>query len=295
MKVLLGVDNGGTYRPALNLIGRMRFEGIELTLAHSVDVLYPVPMYGVAEAAMGVDFVENMNKIGEESLQEAADAACGHQMKADTVILTGAPGPALIEFADREKTEVIAVHSDRKTALGSLFLGSVARGLTIGAHQSILISKGDVAPAGPLKAVFATDHSAYAYHALEKLIELKPKGIKSIHIVSAAWMNEYEAYVAQYDLSKLTGSTEEWVESQLRQKNLQAVDMLRQAGYEATSVVKPGTPDIAIKEAMEMTKADLLIVGAQGHGFMHRLIIGSTSLHQAVAEPWPVFILRPQV
>lgn len=296
MKVLVGVDNSGVYRPALNLLGRMRFEGAKVTLANSVDVMFPVPMYGIAaEAAYGVDFVENMREIGEESLQEASDLACGRNLQADTVLLNGAAGPALIEFADSEHFDVIAIHSVRKGAVGQLFMGSVARGLAIGAHQSILISKGDVAPAGPLKVVFATDHSTYADRALDKFIEMKAKGVESVHVVSAAWMNEYEAYVAQYDLGKLAGSTEEWVESQLRQKNFDSVAKLSKAGYVATSVVKPGTPDIAIREAMDMTKANLLVMGAQGHGFIHRLFIGSTSLHQVLAEPYSVFVVRPHL
>lgn len=295
MKVVIGVDVAGVYHPALNLLARMQFEGGDVTLAHAVDVVAPVPMFGIAEAAVGVDFVENMTKIGEETLQEAADAACAHKIKADTVLLNGAAGPALIEFAERDKADIVVIHSIPKSALGSLFLGSVARSLTTGARESLLISKGEVAPAGSLKAVFATDHSDYACRSLDKFIEFKPKGVKSVHVVSAAWMNEYEAYVAQYDLAKMSGTTEEWVEAQLRKKNLEAVEKLKAAGYEATSVVKAGTPDVAIREAMEMTKADLLIMGAQGHGFMHRLFIGSQSLHQVVAEPWPVFILRPQV
>lgn len=293
MKILVGIDTAGIYRPVIKLLGRLGFDGAEVTLAHSVDVLYPVPMYGVAEAAMGVDFVENMTKIGEEALQEAVDLACLNKLKAEVALLEGAAGPALIEFAERNHFDLIAIHSERKGQLSSLFLGSVARGLAIGAHHSVLISKGDVPSGGPLKAVFATDHSAYAHRALDAFIELKPKGIGSVHVVSAAWMNEYEAYVAQYDLSKISGSTEEWVEGQLRSKNREAVEKLTAAGYSATSTVKPGTPDIAIKEAMEMTEADLLVMGAQGHGFMHRLFIGSTSLHQVVAEPYAVLILRP--
>jgi|GEM_PF-732032 len=294
MKVLIGIDDAGVYGPALNLVARMDFEGAEVTLAHSVDIMYPVPMYGVAEATMGIDFVENLNAIGQESLQMAQDAACAHNIRAATALLTGAPGPALTEYAEQAGFDVIAIHSDRKGDLGAMFLGSVARGLTIGAHQSILISKGAVAPAEPVSAVFATDHSAYAHRALDKLIEMKPIGVTRIHVVSAAWMKEYDAHVAQYDLTKTGGTTEEWVESQLRRKSAEAAEKLCAAGYEASFAVQQGTPEAAIKNAMESTHADLLILGAQGHGFVHRIFIGSTSLHQVVAEPWPVFVIRPR-
>jgi nucleotide-binding universal stress UspA family protein len=295
MKVLVGIDNQGVYRPVINLLGRMQFEGAETTLAHSADVMFPVPMYGIAaEAALGAEFAEGVREIGKAALEEASDLACGRGIKADTVLLSGAAGPALVELADSEHFDLIAIQSVNKGKIGALFLGSVARGLAIGAHQSVLISKGRHAAAGPLKAVFATDHSDYAERALDLFIHMRPKGIESIHVVSAAWMNEYEAYVAQYDLAKLGGTTEEWVEAQLRHKNVEAVQKLTAAGYSATAAVKSASPDVAIREAMEMTKADLLVMGAQGHGFIHRLFIGSTSLHQVIVEPYSVFILRPR-
>jgi nucleotide-binding universal stress UspA family protein len=294
MKILVGIDSQGLYRPVLNLLGRMRLDGSEMTLAHSVDLMFPMPMYGIsAEAALGAEFANGLRAIGEQALEEAADLACGRNMKADTILLSGAAGPALIEFADREHYDLIAIESERKGKVGTLFLGSVARGLAIGAHQSVLISKGDHETTGPLKAVFATDHSDFANRALDLFIQMRPQGIESVHVIAAAWMNEYDAYVAQYDLAKLSGSTQEWVEAQLRQKNADLVEKLSAAGFKATATVKAAAPDQAIREAMQMTKADLLVVGAQGHGFIHRLFIGSTSLHQVVVEPYSVLVLRP--
>jgi nucleotide-binding universal stress UspA family protein len=40
------------------------------------------------------------------------------------------------------------------------------------------------------------------------------------------------------------------------------------------------------------TQADILVMGAQGHGFVERVFIGSVSLHQALYEPYPVMIVR---
>ena len=38
--------------------------------------------------------------------------------------------------------------------------------------------------------------------------------------------------------------------------------------------------------------ADLLVLGAQGHGFLERLTTGSVSLDQAVARPYSVIVMR---
>jgi nucleotide-binding universal stress UspA family protein len=199
----------------------------------------------------------------------------------------------LLEFASREGSDLIAVHSVRKSALGSLFLGSVARGLAIGGSQSILISKGEPSPTGRISAVFATDHSPYATAALDKLIELRAGGIQHVHVVTAAWMNDYDPDVIHYDASKEDGPTQEWLEEELAKKNCLAAELLQAAGFDVTTTVDPSKPVDAIRNAMDTRTADLLIMGAQGHGFIHRLFIGSTSLHQVVAEPYPVLLLRP--
>ena len=48
-----------------------------------------------------------------------------------------------------------------------------------------------------------------------------------------------------------------------------------------------------VEAQMDKVKADLLIMGAQGHGYMRPLMIGSSSLKQVVSSRHSVLILRP--
>lgn len=293
VKILVGVDGAQTYRPVLSLLARMRFESSELTLAHAAPAPGGLAIFGYPEDASGLEPGRTAVQPGGEILEQAADAAARAGLQAETVLLSGRAAPALMEFATREGADLIAIHSVRKSALGSLFLGSVARGLAIGGEQSILISKGEVARSGPLKAVFATDHSPYAKAAMERLIALRPRGIAQLHLMSAATMNDYEPDAAHYDAVKEEGLTQEWLEHELERKNEAAAKELAEAGFQVTTTVDPGRPVEAIRRAMSSHSADLLIMGAQGHGFIHRLFIGSTSLQQVVAEPYSVLLLRP--
>jgi nucleotide-binding universal stress UspA family protein len=43
---------------------------------------------------------------------------------------------------------------------------------------------------------------------------------------------------------------------------------------------------------MTEQNGDLLILGAQGHGFLHRIMLGSVALHQIAVEEYPVLIVR---
>jgi nucleotide-binding universal stress UspA family protein len=58
-------------------------------------------------------------------------------------------------------------------------------------------------------------------------------------------------------------------------------------------MVVEGTVEESIHRVMSDLKADLLIVGSQGHGFIDRIVVGSTSLHEVIGENYPVLLLRP--
>jgi len=76
------------------------------------------------------------------------------------------------------------------------------------------------------------------------------------------------------------------------ERNEQVCERLRALGAQCESRVEEAHPNEAIQNAMKETEADLLILGAQGHGFWDRLAIGSISFHQAIAEPHSVLLLR---
>jgi nucleotide-binding universal stress UspA family protein len=43
---------------------------------------------------------------------------------------------------------------------------------------------------------------------------------------------------------------------------------------------------------MQETHSELLVLGSQGHGFMERIALGSTSLEQAIKQPYSVLVVR---
>ncbi len=89
------------------------------------------------------------------------------------------------------------------------------------------------------------------------------------------------------------GDIDRWLIEHVEAKNATVCEKLRNAGYETTSSTAQGSPNDAIREAMRDTRANLLVVGSHGKGFIERTFIGSVSLHQVVAEPYPVLVIRP--
>ena len=293
MKILVGIDTASHYKSAINMSARMKFPAPHWTLSHSVDVRIPVSAYGsAAEAAYRAEFVQLANVSGETALEEAKEYTSSKFGDApDSVLLAGGAAVALAQFADDTHTDLIAVHSDRKGRLGSFFLGSVSRGLAISAHQSILITKGLIGPEGPVSAVFATDHSDYANRALDKLIQMNPQGFSSIKVVSVLHLGS-KMPIDQPDPMYAAVSVEEALWNEARSKTEGVATKLRAAGFESSSEIVDAHVNEALKKTMENTQADILIMGAQGHGVMHRMMLGSTCLHQVVAEPYSILIIR---
>lgn len=291
MKILIGVDTDTTYKAALRLCQRLRFPNPSWSLAHAVETTLTFAGFGpMVEAAHAVDFAKLAHDAGQRALDQAASDTKAEGIQADYLLLDGNAADSMMRFADEKGIDLIAVHSDRKGRLGSFFLGSVSRGLALCAKQSVLISKGDVAAENPVSAVFATDHSEYANKALGRLIEMAPAGLKNIHVLTSMHLSDAGPY---FNIGEDAIPVEKQIVEKTGSKVREIVQRLGDAGYTATGQVYNLPVNEAIRRGMEDSGAELVIVGAQGHGFMHRLTLGSTALYQVVVEPHSVLLIRP--
>lgn len=290
MKILIGVDTRCTYKAALHLCERLRFPNPSWELVHAVQPVFTFGGYRSAvETAHSIEFAKLSQHAGQMAIERAATEATEHGLQVEHALLTGNAAESMMQFADENAVDLIAVHSEQKGRLGSFFLGSIGRGLAISAEQSVLISKGDVLPTGPVRAVFATDHSPYAQCALKQLLQMAPTGLKSIHVLTAVHIGDGDPYLNTSQQVPI----EKKLVQEAREKVARVVEQLSRAGYHATGHVYNLPVDEAIDRGMTNAGAELLILGAQGHGFLHRLTLGSTALHQVVAEPYSVLLLRP--
>jgi nucleotide-binding universal stress UspA family protein len=290
MKILIGVDTNCTYKSALHLCERLRFPNPAWTLAHSVETGLTFPGYGSpSETAHAIDFARLAHQAGQIAIDNAATDAMENGLQVEPHLLLGNAAESMMRFADENGVDLIAVHSERKGRLGSFFLGSVSRGLAISAKQSILISKGQAPTGGPVNAVYAIDHSSYSTCALERFLEMAPSGIKKIHVLTSVHLSENDP---NFNTSRQMPIERKLVE-EAKSKVGRVVNGLSSAGYAVTGHVYNLPVDEAINRGMTNAGAELLIMGAQGHGFLHRLTLGSTALHQVVVEPYSVLLLRP--
>lgn len=295
MRTLIGVDHDDLYIPALDLIARLRFDGNHVTLGHvepSVGPqLGPAPIvYDFRDAA---ELEEAQKKGGQAILRTASDLArnAGLSDGLMTAYAVGSTSTTLMHLAEEHRSDLLAIGSAKRGPLGSFFLGSVGRALAIGANFSFLVGRGEPR-SGPVRAVFATDHSEYAARCFRRLLDMKPQGIRRLTIVTATDpASEAHAVKALGDVGGEPYALS-MVESRYRETGTEMMRLCQERGCEAEYRLVEGHPVDVIRDAMEQTDSDLLILGARGHGLMKRVLIGSLALHMVVAEPFSVMVLR---
>jgi nucleotide-binding universal stress UspA family protein len=292
MKAILGIDNQGAWAPAVKLFSALRFPQPEVTLLHAVEASVPfVPV--AAEPSVQSEYHKVLQNLGLAALDDAKDACCARNIRTKGQMVFGGAVQALTFAANEKNVDLIAIAAHPRSRWNPSFLSSVTRGLSIDSDRSVLIAKGDIPERRPLRAVLAIDHSKYSARWLDKFLSMHPAGISEIHVVTAYDLTPHEIEVLKANVPSAETNTDAWLQTQLEEMNAKVVDRLAKAGYAAYGHVVPGRAEDGIRRTMQDTQADLLIMGAQGHGFIERVFIGSVSLHQALYEPYPVLIVRP--
>ena len=291
MRALVGVDTSGSHLNSLKLLLRLGFSDLEIHLVHCIQSLMPDGSF--PEKAAGThlaDLYKPLEESGLKAIEETAELIAPHGVKCTTKIEWGQPARTLIEYADMHHCDLIVVACTTKGYYSSLFFGSVAKGLVTGAKQSLLITKNEHAPSGKVDAVVATDHSPYMDRCLAWLENAKPSGFNHLTTLAAYDSSLVEAIVAYDPDSAAEVSIEHTTEA-----TVQVASRLAPLAQQTAGIVKSMPVDQAIRSAMDESKSELLIMGAQGHGFFERLMIGSKSFHQVVAEPHSILVVRPAI
>lgn len=293
-QIVVGIDAGNEYAPAIGLIQRLEFPEPHLELIHAAPETLPIPFPFANRTEIEARYAEVVSNLGNAALQASTNLACGKGIACDARLVHGNPAERIIEAAAHDKVDLVAINSARCGVVQKSYIGSLARALAIGSPTSVLVTKGAQGVRNTLRAVFATDHSPFAQRCLEQFIRLAPRGIKEIHVVTAWQLDDHQSAILSKNLASLGGDADRWITEELEAMNIADCAMLEAAGYHAVSIVREGKPNEVIHHAMTESRADLLVVGSQGSGAMSRSLVGSVSLHQVTAEFYPVLVIRPR-
>jgi nucleotide-binding universal stress UspA family protein len=242
---------------------------------------------------MLAEYTKVVQNLGLTALDAATDEACSRDLKAKTKLVFGRAANCMIAEADLAGADAIGLCATHRGTWNSSYLGSATCALAINSHTSLLVAKGQVKKATDFTAVLATDHSNGSDQWIDHFVSLAPQGITHIHVVSAYEVDDEAAAAAHRNLAMLGGDVERWLFENVSEKTSAVANKLTQAGFKTTLSVTEERATDAIRHAMQNHHADLLVIGAHGNKQLPGAKIGSVALHEIVAEPYPVFLVRP--
>ena len=288
MKAVVGVGYMKHCLAGLAIFAKLKFPNSEAVLVHTVEPVLPDGGFMPASAVSPiVDIQRQRQEDGEARMAEVAAELKAKGIPCRTLTTFGRPAHEITEVARTENADIVIGGSDRKGALESFIMGSVTRALVSESQRSILIGKTEASAHGKVDAVFATDHSDYANKCIDLLVRFAPMGLGKVTVL----------FVDTSDPDVWRALEEEFPEPGVHEAHFQRLNndvcaKLRPVCDSVESRIVQGDTNDSIDQVMKETGADLLIVGAHGHGFLERLVMGSTAMYMVGNAPWNVLVLR---
>lgn len=293
MRIVMGVKEYESGQLIIEALEKLELPQPEIILVHALEA--PGGSLGklILTASEGDYIAQYLNNQRElaETMGQALLASLERKGIPARFQLSESGASELIEETSRgAQADLISLYLHPKKTWDGFFGARVARRLLSEAERSLFICRPPIAGADPRHAVFATDHSPYADRCLERLISMRPAGIESITVMTA-YQRDLVASLGPF-VGQLGLDVSRWVKDKLHEENSQALSQLKAAGWHVHSEVRESTVYEAIAASMEANRAGLLILGAQGHGFVQRLTMGSVSLHETLYGKYPILVLR---
>lgn len=284
MKVVVGADLSGAFTPALQLLKGLEFPDVQVHFVNAVEPILPDGSYPELAAAHPIAMIyDDLQKAGHALL----DRAVGDWPGASSQVEMGNAATALLDTADAHNADLLAVGSREKSLIESFFAGSVTKLLATASKRPVLVGKHAPHFADSLTVVIADDLSEYSTKAIDTFIGWHPKGVKKAVILTADVNDQvFEGIHPEGD------SDPGKVRWTIQQRHEHLVSELSAMGIQVETVISEDAVKPAIHKAMAESNADLLVMGAHGHGFIERLVLGSIALHEVVREPHNVLLMR---
>lgn len=307
MQILLGTDGSSYARIAEELIQRIpEWREAEIVVA---SVAAPVS-YSIASAipGAGLIFADQAMKVHESGVQAARDYAEAAVtrlklggMKATAADLEGDAGSELLDFAERNLVEAIAIGSRGEGTYQSLLLGSVARKLVSHAPCHVLVGRSfegksaiesyqAIETKSKLKVALGIDGSKGADLLLGYFKRQGPEAFEELIAVCAEPLGAIPSGIDPASFVDLY----DYDHQRAKETVARAAEGL--AGLTASDIVTAcelGRPSNVIEAKAKEHGADLIAVSATRHGTIERFLIGSVSYELATEAPCSVFVIRP--
>lgn len=300
MKVLIGYDGSDCAVAALDDLRNAGLpahtEALVLAVTENWTMIFEELEKDDPQAGTPFPNQEVLDRIREKGHAAFAEtekmvAAAAERLKSDfpswKIESSALPGFAhwgVLETSEKWKPDLIVVGSHGRNAIGRAVLGSSSLKILSEALCSVRVAR--MTPSrtpdddSPVRVVIGFDGSPDAQKAVESVAGRAWRQNSAARLVTS--IDPFIAGAAGFepDIEKVRVSQQE------------AVRRLEAAGLHVSTAVRIGDAKKVLVEEAEKWGADAIFVGAKGHSFIDRVLLGSVSYAAAARAHCAVEVVR---
>jgi nucleotide-binding universal stress UspA family protein len=240
--------------------------------------------------------IDEARKIAEIAARRVSEQFPAWQVQ--SVANSDSPALGILRMADLWKPDLILIGSHGRSALTRMLIGSVSQKVMTEAHSSVRIARRhSIVEGSPLRIVIGTDGTPDAEATVSMIAARRwPEGTL-IRVIAVHGPLDIDVAVPPFSSYKdfsLEQAMEERYERLVKTVS-DAAGILRNAGLNTTGEVIEGSPAQTLLRQANEWGADSIFLGARGHGFFERFLLGSVSWAVAVRAHCSVEVVRTNV
>ena len=251
----------------------------------SVELLYVADTTRDSVTVADGDLIDVLVGEGEDVVAEAADLLDSLGVDYTTSVQQGTPAQTIVDYAEHEGHDLVAMPTHGREGLSRYLLGSVTGKVVRLAPMPVLTAPidedGFEFPYGGL--LLPTDGSDAALRAARHGLDFAAELGASVHVVSAT----DDSLLADVSdgVGEGKGTAQRAVDAVLEAAESRGVD-------DVTTHLETGDPDEVILETVEHEELDAIVMGATGRHGIERVLLGSVAEKTVRTADVPVVVVR---
>jgi nucleotide-binding universal stress UspA family protein len=311
-KVLFAYDGSACANEALEDLSRAGLPAELDLLVVSVAEVWVLPADDDADDADGAIDSETavthgvaVSKHAREGLDRArifAEHAANRirerfpAWSVDVRVYPDSPAWGVLQAAEKFDPDMIILGSHGRSVLGRFFLGSVSQKVLSEARCSVRIARHrDTVLGAPVRLLIGVDGTPDSVAAVEEIASRSWPAGSSVKVLAAIGpISVFIDPTFAYDTTQWSevedATAKQW--ERMEKVTTDATATLRAAGLLAESAIREGGAVALLLEEAREVGADCIVLGARGHRFMERFLLGSVSSAIASRAACSVEIIR---
>ncbi|AGB32378.1 universal stress protein UspA-like protein [Natrinema pellirubrum DSM 15624] len=275
-----------------------RVAGHALGLARWFDATVHVVSVVDVSAAGGVFDAGGVSPAFVERLEDEAAAAIERiETMTDTdrvrsAVLKGSPAATILEYADENDVDLIAMGTHGRTGVNRYLTGSVTERVVRQSDVPVMtarVTERSEWAGGYDEILLPTDGSEPAAAAVDHALAIATRADATVHVVSVVDVSTVAGrptIVAPNDiLAQFESDAETAVET--------VAATVRDAGLDVETHVRKDIPSQGLLEYVDDHDIDLVTMGTHGRTGFDRVLLGSTTERFVRRAPVPVLAVHP--